>query len=273
MEILLAVAVAVVAVAGWFTSSTYRAKTREHTAELERLSRRVADAERQLGEHATVSEGASSGLTEFRQQVERQLAEAGRDLTGVNQQLKDIGGFVRARLGQDVASTRTAWAHRVLIAALHTERPTAAGSLPTLFTSFLRELPAPVLFVDTADAFGIRSYRIWDSPDGELLEDRLSTLLRACPDGTPQDGTPEPVRGVAELRALLTALYRTGPGTLQVGPLLAVRTRDGFTGAVLDVPQLDRLDRLGVPATATDSAARLRDLAGSVTDLGSWAQG
>ena len=80
--------------------------------------------------------------------------------------------------------------------------------------------------------------------------------------------------GVAELRALLTALYRTGPGTLQIGPLLAVRTRDSFTGAVLDVPQLSRLDRLGVPATATDSAAQLRDLAaGSVTDLGSWAQG
>jgi len=269
MEILLAVAVAVVAVTGWFTSSTYRAKIREHTAALDQASRRVADAERQLREHATVGESASRGLAEFRQQMERQLAEVGRDLARANQQLKDVGGFVRARLSQDMASTRTAYAHRVLIAALHTERPTAAGRLPALFTSFLQQLPAPELFVDAADAFGIRSYRIWDSPDGELLEDRLSTLLRACP-----DDAPEPVSGVAELRALLTALYRTGPGTLQIGPLLAVRTRDSFTGAVLDVPQLSRLDRLGVPATATDSAAQLRDLAaGSVTDLGSWAQG
>ena len=130
MEILLAVAVAVVAVTGWFTSSTYRAKIREHTAALDQASRRVADAERQLREHATVGESASRGLAEFRQQMERQLAEVGRDLARANQQLKDVGGFVRARLSQDMASTRTAYAHRVLIAALHTERPPRRAACP-----------------------------------------------------------------------------------------------------------------------------------------------
>jgi hypothetical protein len=266
MEILLAVAVATVAVAGWFTSTTFRTKIRENTAQLEQATQRVQEAEKQLKAQSEASEENTSGLADLRNKAELQLSGVTRDIAHLDRHVRDLGQFVRARLDHEVTATRGDQAHRVLIGGLHTDRPTAAGSLPSLFESFLRELPVEMLFHDSADQFGIRCYLAWTSPNGQSLEQRLDTLLRGCP-----DDSGEPEAGLGELRALLVALYSAGPGTLQLGPLVAVRWRDGFAGAVLDPGQAGRLDDQVLAAAPRETAAKLKELPGLV-DLTDWAQ-
>lgn len=266
MEILLAVAVATVAVAGWFTSTTFRTRIRENAAQLEQATQRVQEAEKQLKAQTVASEEASSGLAELRNKAELQLSGVARDITSLNRHVRDLGEFVRARLDHEVASTRGDWEHRVLVGGIHTERPTASGSLPSLFDSFLEELPVEMLFHDSADQFGIRWYLAWTSPNGQSLEQRLDALLRACPDDS---GEPDP--GLGELRALLVALYGAGPGTLQVGPLVVVRWRDGFAGAVLDPAQDGGPVDGALAAPPGETAAKLKELPGLV-DLAGWAQ-
>jgi hypothetical protein len=267
MEILLAVAVATVAVASWFTSTSFRTKIRENTAQLELATQRVQEAERQLRAHGAVSEGASTGLADLKQKSELQLTGVTRDLAHLDRHVRDLGQFVRMRLDHEVTSTRASSDHRVLVGGIHTDRPTAAGSLPALFESFLKEVPVETLFHDTADQYGIRCYLAWTSPNGQSLEQRLDTLLRGCP----QDDGPA-VPGLGELRALLVALYSAGPGTLQVGPLITVRARDVFIGAVLDPGQAGQLDPRGLPAVPAEAAAQLKELAGDrIVDLSEWA--
>ncbi|HEY2578244.1 MAG TPA: hypothetical protein VGI74_18220 [Streptosporangiaceae bacterium] len=265
MEILLAVAVATVAVAGWFTSTTFRTRIRESAAQLEQATQRVQQAEQQLKAQSEAGQENTSGLADLKNKAELQLSGVTRDIAHLDRHVRDLGQFVRARLDHEVASTRGDREHRVLVGGIHTERPTASGSLPSLFESFLQELPVEMLFHDSADQFGIRCYLAWTSPNGQGLEQRLETLLRGCPDDS---GAPLP--GLGELRALLVALYSAGPGTLQVGPLVAIRWRDGFAGAVLDPGQLD--DQV-LPAAPGESAAKLKELAGGeLVDLSGWAQ-
>lgn len=265
MEILLAVAVATVAVAGWFTSTTFRTKIRENAAQLEQTTQRVQQAEKQLKAQSEASEENTSGLADLRNKAELQLSGVARDIAHLDRHVRDLGQFVRARLDHEVETTRGD-RERVLVGGIHTERPTASGSLPSLFDSFLQELPVEMLFHDSADQFGIRCYLAWTSPNGQALEQRLDTLLRGCP-----DESGEPVPGLGELRALLVALHGAGPGTLQLGPLVAVRWRDGFAGAVLDPEQEGELEDEVLTAAPGDTAAKLKELP-ALVDLAGWAQ-
>jgi hypothetical protein len=268
MEILLAVAVATVAVASWFTSTTFRTRIRENAAQLEQATQRVQQAEKQLKAQSEASEETTSGLTDLRNKAELQFSGVARDIAHLDRHVRDLGQFVRARLDHEVEMTRGDRAHRVLVGGIHTERPTASGSLPSLFDSFLAELPVEMLFHDSADQFGIRCYLAWTSPNGQALEERLATLLRSCP-----DDSGEPETGLGELRALLVALYSAGPGTLQVGPLAVIRWRDGFAGAVLDPAQAGQLEDRVLSAPPGESAAKLTELAGDgLVDLSDWAQ-
>ncbi|HLX51705.1 MAG TPA: hypothetical protein VKS82_25540 [Streptosporangiaceae bacterium] len=266
MEILLAVAVATVAVAGWFTSTTFRTKIRENAAQLEQVTQRVQQAEKQLKAQSEASGENANGLADLKNKAELQLSGVARDIAHLDRHVRDLGQFVRARLDHEVETTRRDREYRVLVGGIHTERPTASGSLPSLFDSFLAELPVEMLFHDSADQFGIRCYLAWTSPNGQALEQRLDTLLRGCP-----DESGEPVPGLGELRALLVALHGAGPGMLQLGPLVAVRWRDGFAGAVLDPGQEGQLGDEVLAAAPGDTAAKLKELPGLV-DLADWAQ-
>ena len=225
MEILLAVAVMSVAAASWVMASTFRTRIRENTTQLEQA----------------------------KGQITAQCAELKQTAGDLDRHLRDIRQYVRTRLDHEVARTRGNTTHRVLVGGIHPEQQAAADTLPALYESFLRELPLEILYRDSAQQFSVRFYLLWSTLNGQSLEQRLEMLLRACPN---DNGAP--VQGLNELRGLLRALHKAGPGTLQVGPLVIIRTRDDLIGTVLAAPQ--------------ERAARLKDLAGDgLADLGSWA--
>jgi hypothetical protein len=124
-----------------------------------------------------------------------------------------------------------------LAGGIHAEQPAAGDILPLLYDAFVRELPLQMLFRGSPRQPGSRCYLLWRAGDGESIEQRLDTLLRAC---ATDSGAPAP--GLTELRGLLLTLYAAGPGALQAGPLVAVRTADGLTGAVLAGPDAGLLD-------------------------------
>ena len=203
----------------------------------------------------------------LRQQAERQLAGATSVLSGIDQQLSAIRRYVRAQLDREVAMTRGNKGHRVVVGGISAERPAAPGTLPGLYESFLTGLPADMLFHDPAHESSDRFYLLWNSRNGQSLEGRLETLLRGCPRDIRM-----PAPGLDELRGLLLALHRAGPGTLQVGPLVVVRTDRELVGTVLTATEASLLDgRSTLPP-----AGECRSLLGNVgpdrlADLGAWA--
>jgi hypothetical protein len=98
------------------------------------------------------------------------------------------------------------------------------------------------------------------------LQHQLELLLRAGPDDTAESGP-----GLTELRILLLALHHGGPATLQVGPMIVSRTRDGLVGGVLTAAEVIQI----VSRRSPDSTAGTTDaLAGLETgrriDLTRW---
>src|SRR5579859_3758503 len=106
MEILLAVAVATVAVAGWFTSTTFRTKIRENAAQLEQVTQRVQQAEKQLKAQSEASGENANGLADLRIKAELQLAGVASYIAHLYGHVRDLGQFVRARLYHDGETTR-----------------------------------------------------------------------------------------------------------------------------------------------------------------------
>ncbi|WP_285493330.1 hypothetical protein [Actinomadura sp. NBRC 104425] len=94
---------------------------------------------------------------------------------------------------------------------------------------------------------------------------------RVLPPGITPDPPPE---DEAALKALLRALYESSGAVAQIGPLLAVRSRDEFLCAVLTPPQSLELESDGVFWDAAAAAVRLRRLPShQLWDLSLWAAG
>ena len=163
--------------------------------------------------------------------------------------------------------TRGNKGHRVLIGGICAEQPAAAGTLPLLYESFLSELPVDMLFHDSERQSSDRFYLLWSSRNGQSPEHRLEMLLRGCArDG----GKPDP--GLNELRGLLLALHHAGPGTLQVGPLVVIRTDRELVGAVLAATEASLLDgRAALPAPEECRVLLQNVGRDRLADLGSWA--
>ncbi|GAA4138708.1 hypothetical protein GCM10022416_24360 [Actinomadura keratinilytica] len=91
----------------------------------------------------------------------------------------------------------------------------------------------------------------------------------------PPGVTPEPPpEDEAALKALLRALYESSGAVAQIGPLLAVRSRDEFLCAVLTPPQSLELESDGVFWDPAAAAVRLRRLPShQLWDLSLWAAG
>ncbi|MEU6035608.1 MULTISPECIES: hypothetical protein [Actinomadura] len=87
--------------------------------------------------------------------------------------------------------------------------------------------------------------------------------------------TPEPPpEDEAALKALLRALYESSGAVAQIGPLLAVRSRDEFLCAVLTPPQSLELESDEVFWDPAAAAVRLRRLPShQLWDLSLWAAG
>jgi hypothetical protein len=232
------------------------------------LDRRARQAEEVASRSQGLSEKATAGLTDLRQQEDLRLASLARDVSRLSRYLEGVREYIRAQLAHDVTATRDQPGHRVLAGGIWTEAAAAADVLPLLYDSFLQQLPLEALFHDSG-----RHYMLWRSLTGPPLEQRLDELLRACTDGGPGGGEDDAgPRGLIELRALLLALHHAGPATLQVGPLVVFRTSDQFAGAVLATTEADLID--GQPALPAPEECRaiLKGLDdGRLTDLGAWA--
>ena len=147
------------------------------------------------------------------------------------------------------------------------EQPAAADTLPPLYESFLHELPADMLFHDSAHQSSDRFYLLWSSRNGQSLERRLEMLLRGCPQDS---GKPAP--GLDELRGLLLALHHAGPGTLRVGPLVVIRTDRELVGTVLAATEASLLDGDRALPAPGECRALLRNVGRDrLADLGGWA--
>ena len=188
-------------------------------------------------------------------------------LSDIDQHLNAIRQYVRAQLDREVAMTRGSKGHRVLVGGICAEQHAAAGTLPLLYESFLSELPVDMLFHDSEHQSRDRFYLLWSSRNGQSPEHRLEMLLRGCArDG----GKPDP--GLNELRGLLLALHHAGPGTLQVGPLVVIRTDRELVGTVLAAAEASLLDgRAALPAPEECRVLLQNVGRDRLADLGAWA--
>ncbi len=232
------------------------------------LDRRAAPTEPAVTPAGVPSEDLAAAPDGLHQQTERELASVASVLSDVDQHLNAIRQYVRAQLDREVAMTRGNKGHRVLVGGICAQQPAMAGTtLPTLYESFLSELPADMLFHDSEHESSERFYLLWSSRNGQSLERRLEMLLRGCPgDGSKTDP------GLNELRGLLLALHHAGPGTLQVGPLVVIRTDRELVGTVLPAAEASLLDgRAALPAPE-ECRVLLRNVGrDQLADLGAWA--
>lgn len=255
-------------------STGLQKEARQRRQEIQQLQQALRDLDRRVGQagpavtHAGIPGGESAvGPGDLRQQAEQQLASVAGVLSDIDQHLNAIRQYVRAQLDREVAMTRGNKGHRVLVGGICAEQAAAAGDLPLLYESFLSELPVDMLFHDSERQSSDRFYLLWSSQNGQSPEHRLEMLLRGCArDG----GKPDP--GLNELRGLLLALHHAGPGTLQVGPLVIIRTNRELVGTVLAATEASLLDgRTTLPAPE-ECRVLLRNVGRDrLADLGAWA--
>lgn len=255
-------------------STGLQKEARQRRQEIQQLQQALRDLGRRAGQAGPAptptgvpGEDSAAGPDGLRRDTERQLASVAGVLSDIDQHLNAIRQYVRAQLDREVAMTRSNKGHRVLVGGICAEQPAAAGTLPLLYESFLSELPVDMLFHDSEHQSSDRFYLLWSSRNGQSPEHRLEMLLRGCArDG----GKPDP--GLNELRGLLLALHHAGPGTLQVGPLVVIRTDRELVGTVLAAPEAGLLDgRAALPAPEECRVLLQNVGRDRLADLGAWA--
>ena len=255
-------------------STGLQKEARQRRQEIQQLQQALRDLDRRAGvtgqaaaHTGTPGEDSAAGPDGVRQQAERQLASVAGVLSDIDQHLNAIRQYVRTQLDREVAMTRGNKGHRVLVGGICAEQPAAAGDLPLLYESFLSELPVDMLFHDSEHQSSDRFYLLWSSRNGQSPEHRLEMLLRGCArDG----GKLDP--GLNELRGLLLALHHAGPGTLQVGPLVVIRTDRELVGTVLAATEAGLLDGRATLPAPEECRVLLQNVGRDrLADLGAWA--
>jgi hypothetical protein len=255
-------------------STGLQKEARQRRQEIQQLQRAVRDLDRRAGQAGPAvtqagigGEDSPAGPDDLRQQAEQQLASVAGVLSDIDQHLNAIRQYVRAQLDREVAMTRGNKGHRVLVGGICAEQPAGAGDLPLLYESFLSELPVDMLFHDSEHQSSDRFYLLWSSQNGQSPEHRLEMLLRGCArDG----GKSDP--GLNELRGLLLGLHHAGPGTVQVGPLVVIRTDRELVGTVLAATEASLLDGHAILPAPEECRVLLRNVRQDrLADLGAWA--
>jgi len=255
-------------------STGLQKEARQRRQEIQQLQQALRDLDRRArvtgaaAAHTGIpGEDSAAGPDGLRQQAERQLASVAGVLSDIDQHLNAIRQYVRAQLDREVAMTRGNKGHRVLVGGICAEQPAAAGDLPLLYESFLSELPVDMLFHDSEHQSSDRFYLLWSSRNGQSPEHRLEMLLRGCArDG----GKLDP--GLNELRGLLLALHHAGPGALQVGPLVVIRTDRELVGTVLAATEAGLLDGRATLPAPEECRVLLQNVGRDrLADLGAWA--
>jgi hypothetical protein len=255
-------------------STGLQQEARQRRQEIQQLQQALRDLGRRAGQAGPAvtqagvpGEDSAAGADGLREQTEQQLAGVAGVLSDIDQHLSAIRQYVRAQLDREVAMTRGNKGHRVLVGGICAEQPAAAGTLPLLYESFLSELPVDMLFHDCEHESSDRFYLLWSSQNGQSPEHRLEMLLRGCA----RDGEkPDP--GLNELRGLLLALHHAGPGTLQVGPLVVIRTRRELMGTVLAATEASLLDGRATLPAPEECRVLLQNVGRDrMADLGTWA--
>jgi hypothetical protein len=255
-------------------STGLQQEARQRRQEIQQLQQTLRDLGQRAGQAGPAAtragipgEDPATGPDGLRQQADQQLASVAGVLSDIDQHLNAIRQYVRAQLDREVAMTRGNKGHRVLVGGICAEQPAAAGALPLLYESFLSELPVDMLFHDSEHQSSDRFYLLWSSRNGQSPEHRLEMLLRGCAgDGAKADP------GLDELRGLLLALHHAGPGTLQVGPLVVIRTDRELVGTVLAAPEAGLLDGRATLPAPEECRVLLQNVGRDrLADLGAWA--
>jgi hypothetical protein len=229
---------------------------------VQQLTQAVRDLEvRGAAQHKTFAR-VQGELVEHRLRADRQLVDAARDLTYLDQRLGDIRSHVRQQLDREVAAKGG-----VLAGGIWASQAAAAEILPRLYAAFCRALQLKTVFRDPRGPGNVRFYLLWTSPAGTPLQRRLELLLRDGP-----DDRAEFRPGLTELRILLVALHNAGPATFQLGPIVVSRTCDGLVGGVLTAAEVVHIDRRRTQAPMAGNADILAVLdPARRIDLAPWA--
>lgn len=226
----------------------------------ERLRRLEAGAERVRQDMTDVQ----SLLAELRQRIEQGLAGGANDIAYLDQHVHAIRQGLRLLLDHEPATL--AVPASVLPGLVLAAQPAAADILPELYDAACRALSLEVVLREPLGRSGTRFY-LRNPPDGPPLERRFGQLLLACPDGSDPS---EP--GIDALRRLLLAAYCTETALIRLGPMIVVRTGQGFLGAVLTPAEIPDFHDGDADALADRCAAFLRSRdSDGVLDLATWA--
>ncbi|MBO2463411.1 hypothetical protein [Actinomadura violacea] len=230
------------------------------SAQRERLDRLTADRTAELEPLAAGQDRLTASLRETDERIGSLVAQINdRMVPEVNERLNSykaalerltadvaaLRGHLVARLDQAVAASLGAEPGDLVAGSLTAAPDAARAALSAPFERFLERYG---LWCELAD--GDRRYLSGRSPRG--LERDFIELLAAL----------RPGRGAAtaEAAALLTALRGAAKATVQVGPLLIVRTSGELLCGVLPLAELRLPETAGLLDDPSRASARLRRL-------------
>jgi hypothetical protein len=198
---------------------------------------------------------------------------AARQMLGTVKQIEmvvrgqtDIHSYLRSRLDCEVMRTSGDHRCRIVTARVYLNGP-GADLLWVVLLSFCETVMLKTLLPESSRLAGSGLYLVWRPSDGQQLEEVFSAKLAAC-SGSPTSPSPD----LEALRSLLLALHASGPGTIQLGPMIINRTPRALLGCVMTAAEATRISNADALVSPDACEAGLRGLAqGRVVELTSWA--
>jgi len=213
-----------------------------------------------LAQHTSMLGRRESGDRFTRDQLLGLIAQS----EAILQTQGEFQDYLFSRLDYETGVPTAGDVGQIVAAGLHLGGP-GADILWPLFRSFAAQLPLELLFARSWHGTGRRAYLRWASPGGQQLSEILSSHLLAC--ASTGKITPTP----GGLPDLLLALHVSGPGTIQLGPMIINRTGEALRGYVMTAAETPR----GNPFAwlSSEQCEAVLEQAGQdrITALTSWA--
>jgi hypothetical protein len=229
------------------------------------LDRQLASITQRLDRQAELN----TRREDYDRRLVEQMTDTIRQIETVLHNQGIIESYLRTGLDYEVMKTTYDHRCRIVTASLRLDGP-GADLLWPLLLSFCETVMSKAVLPESPPAADSRSYLLWQSPGGQL-EELLSAKLAAC------QGSPEPPDqgqrdGLEELRSLVMTLHVSGPGTVQVGPMIINRTPRALLGCVMTATEAMHICGGATPTSPDAWEEALRELSpGRVTELTSWA--
>jgi hypothetical protein len=177
----------------------------------------------------------------------------------------EIESYVRSQLDRQSLGAGRSGPGRVIKIRLHPGQPIADLLWP-LVQSFCQSFSLISLLSGPSRPTEAIAYQACEQQIGRPLEVQFENALASC-----RRESDRPGPGVTELRALLLCLHVSGPGTIEIGPLIINRTQTALRGCVM-TPAEAALLRSRDQASPEAREASLQQLdQDRVLDFAAWA--